>query len=327
MNPLALVAFIGSFFVSLVGIICGHIALKQTKRDGTRGQGFALAGTIIGYVMLGVQVLTAIVLIVMLSVFGVTMGALFSAAESASRSAEGPDPFEAPDSDSRFGYAPENMLSGGAVFEEGFTVMPTPALAEFEDRVAPDVDRDALPLDVTVYVDYMCPACGSFEQTYGTMLEDFVDAGDITLQVYPLNFLDSMSMGGEYSTRAANLFGCLVEQQPETAFAAHGLLLSPDVQPAEGTEGLTADELLDVAEDAGAIVDEELEGCVREVPFDDFFDENTRVATSEGMLGLEGGPRPVSSTPTVVVNGVPWDQASDGDLEAHLLQVQSELQP
>ena len=50
MNPLALVSFIGSFFVGLVGIICGHIALKQIKRDGSRGRGFALAGTIIGYV-------------------------------------------------------------------------------------------------------------------------------------------------------------------------------------------------------------------------------------------------------------------------------------
>lgn len=50
MNTLAIVAFIGSFFVGLVGIICGFIALKQIKRDGTRGRGLALAGTIIGFV-------------------------------------------------------------------------------------------------------------------------------------------------------------------------------------------------------------------------------------------------------------------------------------
>jgi hypothetical protein len=48
-NTLALVAFIGSFFISLVGIIAGHIALKQIKRTGERGRGFALWGTIIGY--------------------------------------------------------------------------------------------------------------------------------------------------------------------------------------------------------------------------------------------------------------------------------------
>src|SRR4051794_4089277 len=60
MNALALVAFIGSFFVSLVGVICGHIALKQIKRDGTRGHGFALAGTIIGYVALAAQIIGVI---------------------------------------------------------------------------------------------------------------------------------------------------------------------------------------------------------------------------------------------------------------------------
>jgi hypothetical protein len=48
-NTLAIVSFVGSFFVSLVGIICGHIALVQIKRSGEKGRGFALAGVIIGY--------------------------------------------------------------------------------------------------------------------------------------------------------------------------------------------------------------------------------------------------------------------------------------
>lgn len=58
MNALAIVAFIASFFVSLVGIICGHIALSQIKKTGERGRGFALAGTIIGYVALAATVLS-----------------------------------------------------------------------------------------------------------------------------------------------------------------------------------------------------------------------------------------------------------------------------
>lgn len=49
MSALALVAFIGSFFVGLVGVICGHIALSQLKKTRERGYGFALAGVIIGY--------------------------------------------------------------------------------------------------------------------------------------------------------------------------------------------------------------------------------------------------------------------------------------
>lgn len=60
-NTLAIVAFVGSFFVSLLGIIGGHIALRQIKRSGEKGHGFALAATIIGYVSL---VLTAILVTV-----------------------------------------------------------------------------------------------------------------------------------------------------------------------------------------------------------------------------------------------------------------------
>ncbi|MFT4231227.1 MAG: DUF4190 domain-containing protein [Leucobacter sp.] len=68
-NTLAIIAFVGSFFVSLVGIICGHIALGQIKKTGERGRGFALAGTIIGYVAL---VGTILAIIFSLFIIGTT---------------------------------------------------------------------------------------------------------------------------------------------------------------------------------------------------------------------------------------------------------------
>lgn len=50
-NTLAIVALVLSFFVTLGGIICGHIALAQIKRTGEGGRGLALAGLIIGYAL------------------------------------------------------------------------------------------------------------------------------------------------------------------------------------------------------------------------------------------------------------------------------------
>jgi hypothetical protein len=61
---LAIVAFVGSFFVSLVGIICGHIALGQIKRTGEKGRGFALAGLIIGYVSIALTIVGVTILII-----------------------------------------------------------------------------------------------------------------------------------------------------------------------------------------------------------------------------------------------------------------------
>lgn len=242
------------------------------------------------------------------------------------------------------GPGPENMASGGVVFTKDLKVVDGPALEPGEKREAPEVDRKQLPIDMTLYADYMCPACGAFDQQYGTMLENYVGSGDVNLQVYPINFLDSSSLGTKYSTRAANLFSCIVEQQPDAAFKLHNALLSAEVQPEEGTEGLSDDELLDQAEAAGAKVDDELRQCVKDRRFASFIDGNTKAATETGIVGLakgqrllmprsadelqpEGEPQRLVSTPLVIVNGKQWDATRDGDLEQYLLKLKDKLDP
>lgn len=69
-NVLAIVSFIGSFFIGLVGVILGHIALSQIKRTGENGRGFALAGTIIGYVRVALDILAVILAITAFGLFG-----------------------------------------------------------------------------------------------------------------------------------------------------------------------------------------------------------------------------------------------------------------
>lgn len=240
------------------------------------------------------------------------------------------------------GPGPENMASGAVTFGADLKVIETPALQSDEKRAAPDLNWDELPIDVTVYVDYMCPACGAFEQTYGTMLENYIGSGDITLSVFPLNFLDATSMGTKYSTRAANLVSCVVEQQPDFAFALHNRLLSANVQPSEGTSALTDDQLVEQAELAGATADTELRQCVKDQRFAEFIAGNTKSATETGLWGLadgarlldatgqelqpEGQPQRLISTPTVIVNGQQWSSGRDGDLEAYLLKVKAELE-
>ena len=50
-NVLAIVSLVTSLlWISVVGIITGHLALSQSKKTGEQGHGLALAGTIIGYV-------------------------------------------------------------------------------------------------------------------------------------------------------------------------------------------------------------------------------------------------------------------------------------
>ena len=60
-NVLAIVSLVSSFFISIVGIITGHIALSQIKKTGEQGRGLAIAGLIIGYVGLVIGIIVAIV--------------------------------------------------------------------------------------------------------------------------------------------------------------------------------------------------------------------------------------------------------------------------
>lgn len=240
------------------------------------------------------------------------------------------------------GPGPMNMISGGVTFGKDLTVVSTGSLKEGQERAARDVDWSKSPIDVVVYVDYMCPACRGFEEVYGSMLEQYVGSGDITLTVYPVNFLDPQSLGTKYSTRAANLFACVVEQQPNVAFALHSRLLSASVQPAEGTTGLTDDQILAQARAAGATLDTPLRQCVKDQRFASFISGNWKAVSENGIQGVAEGaqfindpragdlqpadePQRLRSTPTVVVNGQQWVEGRDGTLEAYILKLKSTL--
>ncbi|SDO73315.1 protein of unknown function [Microbacterium sp. ru370.1] len=75
-NPLAIVALVASLvgiFVipvigQIVGIVTGHISLKQIKATGERGRGMGLAGLLIGYISLGLGALLIIGFIILVAV-------------------------------------------------------------------------------------------------------------------------------------------------------------------------------------------------------------------------------------------------------------------
>jgi hypothetical protein len=71
-NVLAIVALILGIVVPIGGIICGPIALGQIKRTGEGGRGLAIAGIIIGAVL----ILLYIILIIVSVALAATAGAL-----------------------------------------------------------------------------------------------------------------------------------------------------------------------------------------------------------------------------------------------------------
>lgn len=186
---------------------------------------------------------------------------------------------------------PQNMLSDGLLIEAGGEVRTTPALQPGATPVPNPAPTSGDVIQIQTYVDYMCPYCGQFEVTNAQYLRTLVESGAASLEIFPLSFLDRVSLGSAYPTRAMNAFGCVADQQPDAAMAFNELLFAN--QPQEGTAGLTDDEIVELARQAGA-KSAAVETCIRDQQFKSWADQATDRATRD---------RGITATPTIFVNG------------------------
>ena len=67
------------------------------------------------------------------------------------------------------------------------------------------------PVQVDVFIDFLCPFCREFEQAAESVLAGLVSNDQARLAYHPMNFLDGASTTS-YSTRAAAASGCAADQ-------------------------------------------------------------------------------------------------------------------
>lgn len=152
------------------------------------------------------------------------------------------------------------------------------------------------PVTVEIYYDYMCPACGAFEAANAGELDRLLQDGVARVELRPIAFLDGQSSGTEYSSRAANAVATVAASAPERVWAFHSALY--DAQPAEGSNGLSDEQIASIAAEAGVpadVVDGFTDGTYRT-----WVASVTRKAFDDGLQG----------TPTVKIDG----QVFDGDV-------------
>lgn len=161
--------------------------------------------------------------------------------------------------------------------------------------VAPGAEAEAgQPVKVVAYVDFICPVCKRFEDTYNDALTTLRNDGKISLEYRPLGFLDRQS-STNYSSRAANAAACVADTSPEK-YAEYVDLLFTN-QPAEGSAGLSDDKLKSMASDIGANIG----SCVDDKKFRPYVKYSTTLAANTGITG----------TPTIFVDGKQWDGTTD----------------
>ncbi|MDZ5145776.1 DsbA family protein [Microbacterium testaceum] len=164
---------------------------------------------------------------------------------------------------------------------------------------------------VDTYVDFMCPICNQFEQSYGPTLDQLAESGEITLNVHPIAILDSRSQGTQYSTRSANAAYCVAVDNSANIPAFVKALYAQ--QPTENTAGLDNETLAKIATASGA--SSGVASCITDGTYAKFV-----TAMTEKTPLQPGSSRP--ATPTIVVDGKTLNNQQDltGDPQKDIVQ-------
>ncbi|UNK71640.1 thioredoxin domain-containing protein [Microbacterium sp. H1-D42] len=150
---------------------------------------------------------------------------------------------------------------------------------------------------VSVFLDFQCPACKSFEEQMGPALEQAAEAGKITLEYHPIAILDRYSQGTEYSSRSAGAAICVAENNPDLYLDYAKTLFAN--QPAENTSGLPTEQLAQFATQVGA---DDSVACIT--------DETYRKYGAAQAKAHE-----IGGTPTVDVNGERLNLQDQADMQ------------
>lgn len=176
-----------------------------------------------------------------------------------------------------------------------------------EDNGAVFLGSKTAPATMTLYYDYMCPACQQFEKVNAGDIAKLMNDGKVRVELRPLTFLDRLSQGTEYSTRAANAFYTVASEAPYAIWPFHNALY--ENQPKENTAGLTDEQIAEIAKQAGlpdAIIAKFKDNAYRDL------------AQKSSAANLQST---VKQTPTVFINGTEFtgDLFKQGPLKDALL--------
>ncbi|NNH74779.1 thioredoxin domain-containing protein [Nocardia uniformis] len=169
--------------------------------------------------------------------------------------------------DASQGAVPANVNSGGAIV----------------------VGQPDAKVKVQIVADPQCPACAMFENANHAVLESAVADGTAVAEYNVISFLDKASTN-QYSSRAANAIYVAGSTDVSKVQKFIGLLF--EKQTPEGGAGLTDDQLIQIATEAG-YTDPAVAQDIKDNKYAAYVQAETQAVFDAG----------VKSTPSVYVNG------------------------
>lgn len=205
----------------------------------------------------------------------------------------------------------------------GTSTTPTTPLAAQLTPAGASTDKNAIVVahgrpgtpTVTLYLDYQCPNCRSFEEGFGAMLADTAKAGDWTLQYKTMTFMDN-NLQNTASTRAALAASCAADTEQYEAYhqQVYGHQALQEVRGSEGYSDVLLRETIPAAVGITGDALTTFRACYDGRATQDFVAQVDASAKADKVTG----------TPTLAVNGkkVDFNQVKpftpDG-LKAYLL--------
>jgi protein-disulfide isomerase len=207
---------------------------------------------------------------------------------------------------------PLNMISDGILLQgKNGSIVPvkTAGIAKKGDPTPTDTSKLTDTVNIVTYIDYFCPRCQEFETTNADQINTLVSTGVATLEIHPIQILDSSSVGTRYSSRAVNAAACVANFEPDDYVAVTAAFYAN--QPKEGTGGYSNDDIVALVASAGA-KSSDVANCIKKESFKDW----VAASTDRALVG----PLPntkvakVTGTPTVLIDGQqfngPWTDSS-----------------
>jgi protein-disulfide isomerase len=160
---------------------------------------------------------------------------------------------------------------------------------------------------LSLYEDFLCPVCGSFEQTYGPTVTQLIDSGQVAADYYPVAILDSPQRQN-YSSRAGGAAYCVADADTSPDKAAfrrfHAVLFAQ--QPSETGSAFPTDAALaDAARQAGVVAASDCINAGR----------NTELSAGQAKASN------INATPTVRINGADYDFTTPDALTAKVKEL------
>ncbi len=157
---------------------------------------------------------------------------------------------------------------------------------------------------VATYLDPTCVVCGQFEQQYGPLIAEAVEAGEAAREVYPVALRRDDGDGS--STRTANAVYCVAIADRDATVPYLQKLF--DNQPPVGDAPLTDENLVAAA---GLVGVTGVDDCIAEGTYARFVAHVTdRMPRTDGAeadvptLAVDGAVRPVTGDPARDLSGI-----------------------